>query len=449
MKKWRGPWRHLRQHNLPRRYTKQSTTDGLVPRNTFASQRRCFFSYFSKARNADASLSERPRITAERIPFEIEVHGHKRIDEYDWMKDAGVGCNSEKQAKLIKYLESENSFTESVMGEAGPWLEFEKQVYKESMDEAVADFGALPESVGGKWEYFTKIGRGGLPVYCRRCVSQDDEGRGELEVILDHFELQQTHSSQYVDLGMFRVTNDHRLLAYTLDTEGSEEYGIYIRDLCSQAGAVEVDRIPKAKAISIEWLSGVNEVSTNEKLSSKLPVSDYFLAYTTVGPDSRPYRVWSHRVTDDPGADYLVYEESDPAFLVDISLTKDKQYLSIRSSSRTTSEISFLKTLEFGNQLEHDEGNRHVIEKVPEIFKSQVIQPRQQGVEYFCEHVNGRVIQIQSASDANNYEVRRSDPQWKSFPEVLVEQDPLTVITDFDIFSTHLVLYCRHKGKIP
>jgi len=42
---------------------------------------------------------------AEKIPYEMTIHGHTRIDNYYWMRD-----DERKDTKVLNYLESENEY---------------------------------------------------------------------------------------------------------------------------------------------------------------------------------------------------------------------------------------------------------------------------------------------------------------------------------------------------
>ena len=40
---------------------------------------------------------------AKKVPYEMEIHGHKRIDDYYWMRD-----DERKNPEILAHLEAEN-----------------------------------------------------------------------------------------------------------------------------------------------------------------------------------------------------------------------------------------------------------------------------------------------------------------------------------------------------
>src|SRR5581483_11417765 len=97
---------------------------------------------------------------------------------------------------------------------------------------------------------------------------------------------------EYLQLGNFSVSPDHRLLAYSSDTTGDEAFTIFVKDLLT--GELLGERIVNTY-YTLEW---ANDNRT------------FF--YTTLDDARRPYRVWRHVVGS--AADELVYEEQDGRF---------------------------------------------------------------------------------------------------------------------------------------
>ena len=45
---------------------------------------------------------------AKKVPHEMEIHGHKRVDNYYWMRD-----DNRKDPEILAHLEAENTYTKA------------------------------------------------------------------------------------------------------------------------------------------------------------------------------------------------------------------------------------------------------------------------------------------------------------------------------------------------
>ena len=87
---------------------------------------------------------------------------------------------------------------------------------------------------------------------------------------------------------------DHRLLAYSIDLEGDENFTTYVKDL--ETGALLPDQVANTY-YSLEW---ANDNRT------------FF--YTMLDEAMRPFQVWRHELG--ASEDTLVYQEDDGRFSV-------------------------------------------------------------------------------------------------------------------------------------
>ena len=330
---------------------------------------------------------------AERRPHELTIHGHTRIDDYYWLR--------EKQTPdVIDYLEAENEYTEACLAHT---KELQETLYEEMVGRIKETDQSAPERIGDYF-YYTRTVKGlEYPIYCRKRGSLE----ADEEALLDLNELAEGHD--YLALGVFRVSPDHRLLAYSLDTSGAEEYVITFKDL--QSGELLPDQIHNT-SYSAEW---ANDNRT--------------LYYTTMDEAKRDDKVWRHRLGQDPEQDELLHHEADELFRVYVSRTKDRRYLLLLARSLETSEVHFLDANADGGDFT-------------------LIEPRQTGVRYYIEHRDGRFYIITNADDAPNYKMMTapvSDParaNWEPF----IEHRPDVQIDDMDMFADHLVVYERENG---
>ncbi len=125
------------------------------------------------------------------------------------------------------------------------------------------------------------------------------------EILLDSNAL--AEGQKYFRLGIFAVSPDHRLLAYSTDLEGDESYTIRVKDLST--GELLPDRIDNTYD-SLEW---ANDNRT------------FF--YTVLDAAKRPYRAFRHELS--APSDTLVYQEDDARFNLSLAKTRSRQFLFI------------------------------------------------------------------------------------------------------------------------
>ena len=65
---------------------------------------------------------------AEKIPHEMTIHGHTRVDNYYWMRD-----DKREDQRVIDHLNAENDYLKSIMK---PTEDFQKILF----DEMLLDF---------------------------------------------------------------------------------------------------------------------------------------------------------------------------------------------------------------------------------------------------------------------------------------------------------------------
>ena len=98
------------------------------------------------------------------------------------------------------------------------------------------------------------------------------------------------------------MSPDHRLLAWSLDTEGDEDHVLRIRDI--DTGEDHPEAIPDT-SYGVAWASDNRTVF-----------------YTTLDESRRPWRVWRHRLGTDPAEDVIVHQEDDDRFFCEVERTR-------------------------------------------------------------------------------------------------------------------------------
>jgi len=342
----------------------------------------------------NASMNaETPKPPAAKIIPKVDtVNGYVRTDNYFWLRNR-------ENPEVISYLEAENTFTEAMMKHTEP---LQEKLYKEMLSRIKETDWSVPEKIDDYF-YFSRTEEGKqYPIYCRKKGSLETAD----EVILDVNQLATGHS--FMKIGAHEQSPDHRYLAFSTDTAGSETFTLQVKNLNS--GQLLPDRIPNTY-YAVEW---ANDNRT--------------LFYTTLDAAIRPYKLYRHILGDDPRNDVLVYHEKDDAFYLELAKTRSRQYILMNLGSNTTSEVRYLKADEAAGE-----------------FK--IIHPRQHEMEYAVEHHGDRFF-IVTNDDAKNFkliEAPVADPSRANWKEVLPHRTDIKV-DGADAFRNHLVVYERKGG---
>lgn len=329
---------------------------------------------------------------ARRIPHPITQHGETRNDPYFWLRERD-------NPDVIAYLEAENRYANATLSHTA---DLQARLYAEMRGRIKETDQSAPVRNGDYW-YYTRTEEGRqYPIYCRKRGSLD----APEEVLLDQNAL--AVGEVYCRIGVFKPSPDHRLLAYSVDTSGNEQYTLFIKDLDS--GELRPDRVPNTY-YSVEW---ANDNRT--------------LFYNVLDAAMRPYQVLRHTLGADATGDVLVYHEPDEAFFVAITKTRSTAYLLLELGSTSTREVWF------GRADQPD-------------APFTVIAPRRHGIEYMVEHHDDRFL-IVTNEDAQNFklvEAPVATPGHEHWRE-LIGHRPTVLIDGIDAFRDYLVLYERERG---
>ncbi|NJO38516.1 MAG: S9 family peptidase [Rhizobiales bacterium] len=328
---------------------------------------------------------------AKTIEHEIEIHGHRRTDPYAWLKN-------KDDPEVIAYLEAENAYTEQQMA---PTEALQRTLFDEMVGRIQETDLSVPVRIDA-YLYYSRTEEGRqYPIYCRK--AGDDTA--EEEVLLDLNA--EAEGLDYLALGLFEVSPDHRVLAYTLDTDGSESFTLRFRSL--EDGRMLEDRI-EGVSYSLEWANDSRTV-----------------VYSVEDRTKRPYRLFRHELGQTgPGA--LVFEEPDALFRLRLAKTKDHAFLILNLASLETTECWLL------------DADRPAAEP-------RLVQARERGHRYWVEHRKG-LLYILSNRDAPNSRLmtapvdRPEEATWRE----MIAHDPGIMLNGLDIFADFLVVYERRGG---
>ncbi|MGI8498736.1 MAG: S9 family peptidase [Gemmatimonadaceae bacterium] len=327
------------------------------------------------------------------VPRVDTTLGDVRTDPYFWLRD-----DARKNADVIAYLEAENRYTAAVLK---PTQALQERLFQEMKGRIKETDLSVPERIGHYYYYSrTKAGKQ-YPILCRRKGSLT----GPEEVMLD--ENVAAGSRGYYRVGVWTVSPDERLLAFTEDTTGGERYTLVVKDL--RKGSMLSDSVRMVN-YSLEW-AGDNRT----------------LFYGMGDAANRSHRILRHTL----GAttpDTVIQEESDLLFSLSLGRTKDHRYLVIEDGSFSSSEARVLRAAD-------------------PMGAWRVISPRVDDVLYSVEHQGDHFL-ILTNDRATNFKLMRapeSDPSRARWTEVVGVRDSV-LLEGMDVFRNHLVLYERRNA---
>lgn len=282
-------------------------------------------------------------------------------------------------------------------------------------------------------------------VSCHSKFQIDEESREE--VLID-FDLE-GEGHGYIGVQSFKVSPNGRYFAFAIDLKGDERHQIMVRDLSKPLG-VSVE----SQYYVPQWSPTPAVIRVGEKMELDSIPSAFDLEwasdsrgffYTVQDELKRPSKVFFHHLSQgdgSPGSDELIYEETDDAFFVGISNSKDGKYLFIASKSKTTSEIHMIPSMSEINFL----------------HSLQLVRPRSTGIEYFIDHAHNRFYMITNIDGAFNYKLLVCDDRAlfsSSRSEAMSESDGWEEIiphntdikiNDIDLFQEAIVAYVTNLG---
>lgn len=167
---------------------------------------------------------------APKKPIEIIQHGHKRVDNYAWLRDKNwkdfiKGELNFQDKDVETYLVDENSFTEKYMAS---YANLQKELYDEILSRVKEDDQTYPITKG-KYHYYSRTVKGqNYPLFCRKIISSSQES-GQEEVYFDTNK--EANKFELYQLKGRKTNNSNTCLLYGFNTTGSLEATLKLRNL--------------------------------------------------------------------------------------------------------------------------------------------------------------------------------------------------------------------------
>ena len=250
-----------------------------------------------------------------RKKLEIKsCHNTSWEDNYSWIHQKDIlevlKDKNKLNPEVKKYLIEENNHTDYHLKDT---KDLQKKLFGEIKGRIKLDDESLPFR-DHTYDYWTKTTtEGNYSIKLRKKINTDN-----VEEIWNGDKEKEKLGVEYFGVGDLEVSHNDKLLAYSLDTKGSEYYKIFIRDISTN------------KLVTKEI--------TDTSGSITFSLDDKYIFYSKLDENHRARKIYRHKIGDHLSEDYLVFEEKSEAFTVGISLTSDEKYYLITTSDHNTSE---------------------------------------------------------------------------------------------------------------
>jgi oligopeptidase B len=335
---------------------------------------------------------------AAKKPHTSTHHGIEVSDDYAWLRDAGYPEVTDKE--VLAHLEAENAWFESRMA---PHQDRIDTLFKEMRGRIKEADKSVPQK-DGDWLYWIEFEEGAeYKKWWRRAVDAVDDG-SEDELLLDEVAL--AEGKEYFRLGAIAASSNGRMLAYSVDDNGSERFTARIKDL--DTGELLSDEIPGTLS-SLVWVG-----------------HDTALVYSLANEQWRTDNARLHKLGTPTSEDAELYHEDDEGFRVGSSLSANEKWLIIGTSDHETSEV------------------RLVLAADP-LAEPILVKPRQKGVEYDVDEREG-VLYIHANDTHENFRLATAALDNPGEWTTLIEGTDEFYLTGFELFQDFFVIEGRRAG---
>jgi oligopeptidase B len=296
-------------------------------------------------------------------------------DDYSWIHQKDIlevlKDKNKLDPQVRDYLIQENDYTEHHLKDT---KDLQSKLFNEIKGRIKLDDESLPYR-DHTYDYWTKTTKkGNYSIKLRRKINSN-----ETEEIWNGDIEKEKLGVEYFGIGDLEVSHNDKLLAYSLDTKGSEYYSIYIRDIESN------------KIVSRE----IHDTSGSIIFS----LDDKYIFYSRLDKNHRARKIYRHKIGNTNHEDELIFEEKSEAFTVSIGLSSDEKYYFISTSDHNTSEQYYF----------------NINENNPE---PKLIKKRERGVIYSVNSWDG-YFYMHTNKDAEDFKIDRTSDKsfdkWEMF----------------------------------
>jgi len=333
----------------------------------------------------------KPPVAARRPHDVVSPHG-TRSDPYFWLRD-----DSHEDPEVLAYLEAENAYARAMLARTKPLEDTLVAEARARLDEASTSVPVLEDG----YYYYERYEPGKQhQIYARKQTLDGSE-----EVLLDGNAL--AAGKKFYVIGDYAVSRDGKLLAWTEDLVGRNQYTLRVKNLAT--GQLLPDTASNL-APSVVW------ANDNKTLF-------------VVGRDAtslREDRVIRHVLG---GPDEVAYREDDASYYVDVGVTKSHRYITINLDATTLSET-------------------RLIDADKPASPPAVFLPRKDDRIYEVEHLDDRFV-VRTNDGGDNFRIVAMPPGKQGDPrawQTIVPHRDDTFIEDFAVYRGFIAAGVRRDG---
>lgn len=318
----------------------------------------------------------------------------KLDDYYYWLRS-----DDRKDKDVLSYLDLENEYTKSVLKENDLHIE---NMYNEIKSHIQETYDSYPRPHGeGGWEskyrYLTRRVEGkSYPIYCR--ADKEDN----IEELLDINELAKGKTN--FDVKGFEVTEDHKLMSYGVDENGSEKYKLTVKNI--ETYEILSHEIPDLMYCSYFWHKN-------------------WIFYEMGDDTNRMYQIW--RYNFETKENIMIYENLDNKVSVGISMSMDKKYFFISAGSYNSSETYYFT-----------EDN----------LEPKLIAGKMDNTLYSVSYHEGKFLIVTNKDDCRNFKIMITDvdsPGVENWKELLPYDENIFIKGIYEL-KNNLVILFKENG---
>ncbi len=344
----------------------------------------------------DTTLAAAPR--AAKKPSSVTHHGITVSDDYAWLRDPGYPDVVDQE--VLAHLAAENAWFEARMA---PHRDTVEALFREMRARIKEADKSVPQK-DGDWLYWSEFEEGGeYRKWWRRPVAAPDDGSAD-QLILDEPAL--AEGKDYFRLGALSVSRDGRLLAYSVDDNGSERFTVRIKDLLT--GEHLPDTIPGTLS-ALVWVA-----------------DDTGLVYSLANEQWRTDNARLHWLGRPLAEDVELYHEDDEGFRVSASLSANEKWVIVSTG-------------------DHETGEARLIPADDPLAAPMLVRAREKGVEYDVDERDG-LLYVHTNDTHENFRLATAPLDRPGEWTTLIEGSDAFYLTGFELFRDFYVVEGRLGG---
>ena len=328
-----------------------------------------------------------------KIPYELEAHGDKRIDNYYWMRD-----DSRSDPELIAYLETENEYFKNWRNSK---VDYQGEIFNE-LKNMIPNEEETLRVKDGNYFYYSRIKAD--QQYSTYFRHQSTE-----EVLLDANK--EAEGKEFYSVAGLNVSPSEELLLYGEDLNGRREYTLRIKDL--KNNKMLSDEIVKVSPSSV-WSNDSQYILYAKKDEETLIQNQVYL----------------HKLGTDQSEDKLIYKEDDNEFNIWLSESRTKKYIYIYIEKTNSSEV-------------------WLMDKSDPLKPLELVLKRSDNHLYSIEDGGDYFYALSNHNDSKNFKImkfKEADFGNINNWEIVVDVRDSHYIEDMLTFSNHIIVQSRYDG---